>query len=402
MTKKLVWIAIAVMTTVLALVILWQFRIAVVYFLVSLALAASVSPLVKRWPRRGFALRLAIIFLFVLALGSFGFLLFLGGGSAIGEIKQLANTVAVQDEWMLPEWLQGSSIQLQLAARLPPPSQLFAAVTGDQGQLVLPVILGFTRGIAGLVSGVVVVLFLSLYWSLNQVHFERLWLSLLPPGQRNRTRAIWHAIEADLGAYIRSQIVQSLLAGLLLGLGYWALGSPYPMLLALAGALACLIPMVGVGLAVILPLIIGLLTSVQLGLFTTLYTLVVLIALETWAKPRLFNHKQYNPILTVVVLLALAQSFGLMGVIVAPPLSAAIQIVWSHLVIHRVVAGSAAQISDLKERLTLLTTAIQAMKEPHPRLVTSSMERLTRLIEKAEPVLQEELPVELSEAIPFP
>jgi hypothetical protein len=37
------------------------------------------------------------------------------------------------------------------------------------------------------------------------------------------------------------------------------------------------------------------------------------------------------------------------------------------------------------------------MDEPPLALVTSSMERLTLLIEKAEPVLQEDLPVEHSE-----
>ena len=401
MTKKLVWLGIAVMTTLLALVALWQVRTIVVIVLVSLALAAAVRPLAKRWARQGFVVRLALIFLFVLALGSFGFLFVLGGGSAIREIKQMANSVAVQDEWMLPEWLPGGSIQQSLSERLPPPSELFAAVTGEQGQLVLPAILGVSRGIAGLVSSLFVVLFLSLYWSLNQVHFERLWLSLLPPGQRNRTRNIWQTIEADLGAYIRSQVVQSLLAALLLGLGYWALGSPYPTLLALAGALACLIPMVGVGLAVILPLIIGLLTSVQLSLFTALYTLVVLIALEVWVKPRLFNPRQYNPILTIVILIALANAFGLIGVIAAPPLSAAIQILWSRLVIHRAVSGSTFLISDLKERQTLLWAAIQAMGESPPPLVTTSMERLTRLMEKAEPVLQEDLPDEPSTRSPF-
>jgi predicted PurR-regulated permease PerM len=302
--------------------------------------------------------------------------------------------VAVQDEWMLPEWL-GNSIRLPLAERLPSPSELFAAFTGDQGQLVLPAILGFTRGIAGLVSGVLVILFLSFYWSLNQVHFERLWLSLLPPGQRNRARNIWQTIEADLGVYIRSQVVLSLLAGLLLGLGYWALGSPYPTLLALTGALACLIPMVGVGMAVILPISIGLLTSVQLGLLTTVYTLVVLIALEVWVKPRLFNHKQYNPILTVVILIAMAKTFGFIGIIAAPPLSAAIQILWSRLVVHRIVPGSASQLSDLQERYTLLRVAVEAMNEPPSPLVTSSMERLTHLMDKAGPILQEVLPVEL-------
>ncbi|MCZ7672142.1 MAG: AI-2E family transporter [Chloroflexi bacterium] len=77
-------------------------------------------------------------------------------------------------------------------------------------------------------SGGLVILFLSLYWSLDRVRFERLWLSLLPPEQRARARDIWQTIESDLGSYIRSEVAQSLLAGLLLGLGYWALGSPTP------------------------------------------------------------------------------------------------------------------------------------------------------------------------------
>jgi hypothetical protein len=49
--------------------------------------------------------------------------------------------------------LEGSSFQQALVARLPPPSKLFEAVTGDQGQLVLPAILGFTQGIGSVVSG---------------------------------------------------------------------------------------------------------------------------------------------------------------------------------------------------------------------------------------------------------
>ena len=340
-------------------------------------------------------MRVAWILLYLVALGSFGFLLFLTGKAAINEIQQLAQTVSVQDEWRLPVWLEGSSFQQTLVARLPPPSKLFEAVTGDQGQLVLPALLGFTQGIGGVVSGVLVILFLSIYWSINQIHFERLWLSLLPSGQRKQARDIWRTIEPDLGAYIRSQVIHSLLAGLLLGLGYWLLGSPYPALLALAGALACLIPVVGAALAIIPVLLVGLLTSVQLSLFTVLYTLVVLIALGVWVKPRLFNRRWDNPILTVVLLIALADAFGLLGIIVAPPLSVVCQILWSRLVSHRPASGAAAQVSDLKERQERLWATIRAMDEPPPPLVTSSMERLTRLIEKAEPILQATLPLNL-------
>jgi hypothetical protein len=47
--------------------------------------------------------------------------------------------------------------------------------------------------------------------------------------------------------------------------------------------------MVGVGLAVIFPLSIGLLTSVQLSLGMAIYTLVVLIALEVGGQAAPFH-----------------------------------------------------------------------------------------------------------------
>ena len=397
MTKHIIRIGAAVMTTLLALVVLWQFRIVIVYVLISIVLAAAVRPLFQRWARQGLAVRLALIILFLVSLGSVGFLLFLGAGSVISEIQQLAQTVSVQDKWRLPEWLENSSLQQVLFARLPQPSKLFEALTGIQGQRVLPAVLGLTRGIAGVVSGVIVVLFMSLYWSIHQVHFERLWLSLLPPGQRKQARDIWRIVEIDVGAYIRSEVVHSLLAGVLLGMGYWALGSPYPTLLALTGALAYLIPMVGVVLALILPLLTGLLINAQLSLTTVLYTLIVFIALEAWVKPRLFIRRQDNPILTIVILITLANAIGFIGIIVAPPLSVACQILWTSLVSRRAVSGAAAQISDLKERQARVWDTIREMDGPPPAALTSRIERLTHLIEKAEPVLQAAQPVEPSE-----
>ncbi len=388
MTKKLVWIGTAIMTTLLALVLLWQFRTVVVYVLVSLALAAAVRPLVKRRAGRSLARRLVSISLYLVALGGFGLVLFLSVGSAIRDLQELAQQLSVQNEWRQPAWLKGSSFQQLLDARLPPPSELFAAAVGDEGQLVLPAVLGFTEGIFSVLSAGLIILFLSLYWSVEQVHFERLWLSLLPPGQRKEMRDIWRTVEPDIGAYIRSELAQSLLAGLLLGLGYWLLGSPYPILLALMGALAWLIPVMKAPLAVIPPLLVGLLTSVPLSVLTVLYTLLIMAALKRWVEPRLSNRRQYNPILTLVILIALADAYGFLGIIAAPPLSAACQILWSHLVSHRAVSGAAAQVSDLKGRQAQVWAIIRAMDEPPPPVVTSGMERLTRLIEKAEPALQ--------------
>jgi hypothetical protein len=142
--------------------------------------------------------------------------------------------------------------------------------------------------------------------------------------------------------------------------------------------------------------LLGLLTSVPLSIITALYVLIVLIALGVWVKPRLINRRWDNPILTVVLLFFLANAFGLVGIIIAPLLSIVCQILWSRLVSRRAVLGPAAQISDLKERQALVWAAIKAMDEPPLPLVTSSMDRLTQLLEKAEPILQAGLPAETS------
>ena len=385
-TRQLLTFGTAVLVTVLGLLLLWQFRLVFVYVLFSLALAASLRPLAKRLTGRKRLQRLGLLLLFLLLLGGFALLLGLSVARAAGDVQRLAGQVAVQDEWQQPEWLAGTAFQQVLDERVPAPSVLFSALTGDEGQLVLPTLFGFTQNIISVVSAALVILFLSIYWSVDQVHFERLWLSLLPVGWRARVRDIWRTVEPELGAYLRNVALRSILAGLLLGLGYWALGSPYATLLALIGAFALLIPMVGVALAVAAPLLVGLLTSVPLSLFTTLLAIAVLTALKLWVEPRFFKRGHDNPILTIVILMALADAFGLFGLILAPPLSAVVQILWSRLVTQRAAAGAAGQFSDLKERQMQVQALVAEMDEPPP-LVTSSLERLTSLLERAESTL---------------
>ena len=114
--------------------------------------------------------------------------------------------------------------------------------------------------------------------------------------------------------------------------------------------------------------------------------------------PRLFNRRWNNPILTVVLLIAMAAAFGLVGIVVAPALSVVCQVLWSRFVSHRPAAEAAAQVSDLKERQARVWAAIRAMDEASLPMVTSSMERLTQLLAKAEPMLQAAAPADESSA----
>lgn len=386
MTKNLVRIGVAVLTTVLVILVLWQFRTTVSYILFSLILAATIRPLFSRLSGRGVIFRLAWILVYIVGLSVAGYVLFLLLKTSTVEIQALAKTAAVRDVWVIPLW-PGSAIQETILSRLPSPSMLFQAVIGNEGALVLPALLGIAQGIGGFATAGAVILILSIYWGFNQVHFERLWLSLLPSEQRKQARSIWRTIELGIGEYIRGQLLQSLAAGLLLGFGYFVIGSSYPALLGLVGALVCLIPVVGPILAIIAPLLVGMFSSVPVAILTTSCALIVMIAIMVWLKPRLHNQRWDNPILTVILLIALADAFGIMGIILAPPLSIVCQILWYRLVSHKSVSGAATDISDLKARLAALRETISVMEEPRVPLVMSTIERLSDLLEEAEPIL---------------
>jgi hypothetical protein len=90
----------------------------------------------------------------------------------------------------------------------------------------------------------------------------------------------------------------------------------------------------------------------------------------------------------------MADAFGLLGIIVAPPLSVVCQILWNLLINDRLAPETAVRISDLKEREARLRLAIQDMDGPPSPLVVSSMDRLSGLLQKAEPILQATLPPE--------
>jgi putative permease len=389
MIKQLVIIGVAVMSTLLMAVVLWDFRVAVVYVFLSLALAATIRPLVTNWQSHRPGTRVILALIYAVAIATFMFLVFLVGKYVSGDLQQLAATFSMKDAWSLPAWLGSSSFQPTLLTWLPTPNKIFEALTGEESQLVLPAVLSFTEGIGGFITGLVLVLILSVYWSSNQVNFERLWLSLLPSEQRRLARDIWRTIELELGAYLRSEFIQSILAAMILSIGYWILGCPYPVMLGVVGALAWFIPVVGAALAMVLPLLVGLMTSLQLGILAALFTLIVLIALQLWVEPRLFQRHWDNPILTLVLILVMADVFGLVGVIIAPPLSGILRILWNSLVRDRLIFAPSVQVSDLKQRHAHLWNTIEELKEEPPLLVINSMQRLAALLEKAEPVLPE-------------
>jgi putative permease len=393
--KQLAAYAAVVIATLAGLVILWQFRSVAGVFFLSLVAAATVRPIIARLTARGIPLGAAMLLTYLVGLGLLVAVFYLFGNALLAEVERIANETAVTYESTRLRWMDGSDFEQALYARLPPPEELYSSLAGEEGGMVARGLFGVTRGLLSILGGLLLVLVLSIYWSADQNHFERLWLSLLPAEQRVSARDIWRAVELGVGAYMRSELIQGSIGVFLLGFGYYALELPYPLLLALIGSLVWLIPIVGVFFALI-PVT---LVSLPLGIGTTVlaaaFTLTVLLLLELAIDPRFFNRRRYSALLTVLTMLPMADVFGILGLIFAPPIAAAIQIFFTTLYSARTVQLASepmSQLGELEQRLAHLRATMPQSDEPAPPEIESMINRLDSLLKRAKRALPTRLP----------
>jgi putative permease len=330
--KRIVWYAAVVLGTLTLLVVLWQLRQALVLFLFSLVVASAVNPLIDNFLVRNFPRWAALALSYLLLLFLIALILYAITGPLLRDLQVASNDLSLGYERIRDQWMQSEERFLSsLAEQMPNTSDLYEGFSGDQRVEMFQAIVGFTGGIASFLGNLGIIIILSIYWSADRIHFERLWLSMIPVSGRIRARSSWRAIESGIGAYVRSELLQSLLAGLLLWVGFYFMELEYPMLLAVFGALAWLIPWLGGIIALVPPLVVGLGQSLTLGLSAAVYVLLVLIFLEFVVEPRYFPRQRYSSVLLLVIALIFADAFGLVGIILAPLVSAAIEISFSHI-----------------------------------------------------------------------
>ena len=392
--KRIAQFAALVLLTLTILLVLWQFRDVVGLFVLSLAVAAALRPPIESLVERRVPRGLAMAFTYLVLLAGLASLLYVISGAMGAELQQASNAFASAYDRVRAQWPQGGALQQMIAARLPPIEQFFRSLAGEKGDVLAQTVLGFTLSLFDVLSKVALVLVLSIYWGIDRVHFERLWLSILPAEQRYRARTIWRSMEKGVGAYIRSEVVQSLLAGVLLGLGFWAMGLNYPVLLALLGAVLWLVPLVGGALALVPVLLVGLASSPLLAAGATVYAAAVFVMLERLVEPRIFHRRRFSALLITITMIAMSYALGVAGLLLAPPLAAAIQIFFGQMTAAPLAARPlepVPQISLLQERLAKVRELVNGMEGGPPPETASLVDRLQRLVDDTGETLREEV-----------
>lgn len=387
--KRLAGYSAIVLATLAALFLLWQFRTAVILFILSLAVAAVLRPVINSLAGRGMARGLALGLTYTGVIILFVLLLFFIFGPLLNELQTLFTDLPKAYDNLQASWLKGSWIQQTLASNFPNLDNILHTLPGGKWSVFIQNFLSVTRTYLEIGSDFVIVFVLSIYWSFDEEHFKRLWLSLLPSVSRTRWRGVWERLEQEIGAYLRSELVQSVLTLIILAVGYSIIGLKYPLLLALFAALSWLIVWFGGLLAAALALFAGLLVSPLVGAGTALFTILVLFFLEFVIQPRLFNRTWISSLLIIIMVLILVSQFGLLGFLLAPPVAAVIQIFARQLLTPapavtniELAAPPHVQLETLQERLVSLKGEVSSNDQTASPEVVNLVERLDKLIER--------------------
>jgi predicted PurR-regulated permease PerM len=383
--RRVAIVTTVVLLTVTLLMVTWRLRDILVLFVLSLAIAATAFGPVERLVGRGWSRTWALTLVYGVGLTGLVVLLVAGVIPLSSEFEPLVRDLTGLYGQVQAELLAASGTRPTLIARFPTGEQVIALITDREAALRQAV--GATQVVASFLGQLALALVLAIYWSADHLRFERLWLSLLYPEHRLRTRMVWRQIETDVGAYIRSELTQSIVAALLFSAAFWWLGLKYPFTAAILAALAWFVPLVGGLLGLIPVLVLGWLSGPTVALAAGLYTLAVYLLLEFALERRLYHRKRYWGVVVILVMLAMGSAFGLLGLLAAPPLAVAIQLILDELLGRETATTTAAVSTDfaeLRTRLARLQAQLAETAEPPPRLV-SLVEQLTTLLDEADP-----------------
>ncbi|MDT8307863.1 MAG: AI-2E family transporter, partial [Anaerolineae bacterium] len=193
--KRFAGYALVVIASLATLYLLWLLRAVVGVFVLSLFFAATVRPIISRLKRRGLRTPLAlgityagIVLFFVLLVAALSRPLSV-------EMQALIDAFGSQYDTGHARWSVGTGFQKLVAAQLPPPNDLYESLAADDGRVLVNALFRVGQTAGAVIAALVLVMVISIYWTLDQAHFERVWLALVAPEHRARAREIWRATE---------------------------------------------------------------------------------------------------------------------------------------------------------------------------------------------------------------
>ncbi|MHC8497515.1 MAG: AI-2E family transporter [Actinomycetes bacterium] len=186
-------------------------------------------------------------------------------------------------------------------------------------------IFSIATSVLGSVFGLFTFGLIAFYLSADGPRLRRYIASLFPARSQAVFINVWDVTAEKTGRYVAARAILATVNGVTSGIVFFAVGLPYWLPMAIwTGVVAQFVPMVGTYIAIILPVIIGLLSGnpwigVIVLAWALLYQQVENLTIEPRISARAVN---VNPAVAFISVLLRAALFGVAGALLATPVTA--------------------------------------------------------------------------------
>jgi predicted PurR-regulated permease PerM len=339
-------VAIALLTAVVvlgALVLLWQVRTFVGWFVIALFLAAVLNPAVN-WLQRRHRLIKRPLAIALTYLGVVVALLFVVGiflPVLVDQINGLADFVAAaaQAPEGPTEYIKGLAKQNGLGWIFERFSDQLDDLRKQLGEL-LRNLFSSTGAIAvsaaGLVAALATVLTLTFFLLLGSERYVNAGVGLFPEAHRPLVRRLLEQSAGAISGYITGNLAISVICGVITFVVLVILGMPYAAPLALLVAVLDLIPLVGATLGGTLLVVVGLFVEPWKAVVLLVFVLVYQQVESNFLQPMVYSKAvQLNGLVILIALLVGGQLLGIPGALLAIPVAEIIRIVVTEVLAYR-------------------------------------------------------------------
>jgi predicted PurR-regulated permease PerM len=293
-----------------------------VLVLISAVLAVSLDPLVgfavRRGVKRGWAvLGIAIVFLILITA-----IVFVIGGAVRAQVTRLIDDAP----HLLDELRQNRSIA-KLDAKYHVISSLENKLKNpDFAKSNLKTFFDVGLSVLNALANIIVVFVLTLYFLSALPQLKEAGYSLAPAARRDRVRKLGDEILRRVGGYVIGAVFVATIAGTLTFVFLLCVGlSQYALPLALLVGLLDLVPLVGAILGAAIVSLVGLATSLPVGIACILFYVIYELIEGYVLYPRVMRSSVDVPeYVTIVAVLLGGAVGGIVGALLALPTAAAV------------------------------------------------------------------------------
>jgi predicted PurR-regulated permease PerM len=192
--------------------------------------------------------------------------------------------------------------------------------------------------ILGVASSLIILLAIAIFAAANPGLYRRGVLALLPAGRRARVEEALAATGHALRWWFLAQIVSMIVLGVTVAIGLMIIGVDVWLSLGVLTGLLTFIPFLGPIIAGIPIVIVGFSEDLQTGIIVLVFFLVAQNLEGTFLGP-LIQHRVNNlaPVLLISVQVLMSTLFGLMGLIMAAPLTVVAMVMVKKLYVEDVL-----------------------------------------------------------------